>query len=349
MPEDKSDGGTFEALGLDRLRDELLGLLEAGAEHLADAAGKRISELAGQLTDVADGGSLAGVGSKLLKGESPLKALVSQKAKDAKDKVVGSVKKPFGGGGDGGGDGGGGRPGDIKATNIIESVDIGVPLRTVYDQWTQYEDFSTFTKGVQSVKGSDDVESKWTIKVCFSSRSWDATIQEQVPDERIMWTSEGSQGSTSGVVSFHEITPTLTRVVVVVEYYPSGFVEKTANLWRAAGRRLRLDLKHFQRNVTLAADEDLEGWRGEIRDGEVVRSHEDAKREEEEQRGNGEGGEADRDEGETDDDYDEDDGYEEGDDEGYDEEDDEEPDDGDDEEDQEPEQDRGRGEGRRRR
>lgn len=61
----------------------------------------------------------------------------------------------------------------------------------------------------------------------------------------------------------------------MVEYYPSGFFEKTGNIWRAQGRRLRLDLKHFMRYVTLSDDEDLEGWRGEIRDGEVVRSHEE--------------------------------------------------------------------------
>ncbi|MYS56874.1 polyketide cyclase, partial [Streptomyces sp. SID6013] len=74
--------------------------------------------------------------------------------------------------------------------------------------------------------------------------------------------------------------PRLTRVVVVVEYYPAGFFEKTGNLWRAQGRRLRLDLKHFARHVTLTDGEDVEGWRGEIRDGEVVRSHEEALEEE---------------------------------------------------------------------
>ena len=89
------------------------------------------------------------------------------------------------------------------------------------------------------------------------------------------------------MVSFHELAPTLTRIVLVVEYYPSGFFEKTGNLWRAQGRRMRLDFKHFQRYVTLT-DEEPEGWRGEIRDGEVVVSHEEAIEEEEaEQEENG--------------------------------------------------------------
>jgi hypothetical protein len=164
----------------------------------------------------------------------------------------------------------------------METVDIGVPLRTVYDQWTRLQDFSGFTKGVQSVSPHDEVTSDWTAKVAFSTRSWKATVQEQIPDQRIVWTSEGAKGSTTGVVTFHELAPRLTRVVVVVEYYPAGFFEKTGNLWRAQGRRLRLDLKHFARHVTLMGDdEDIEGWRGEIRDGEVVRSHEEALEEDE--------------------------------------------------------------------
>ncbi|MGW1798356.1 SRPBCC family protein, partial [Streptomyces sp. NPDC001984] len=122
--------------------------------------------------------------------------------------------------------------------------------------------------------------SDWKVKVGPSTRGWKATTQEQVPDERIVWTSEGAKGTTRGCVSFHELTSTLTRIVLVVEYYPSGFFEKTGNIWRAQGRRLRLDFKHFQRYVTLT-DEEPEGWRGEIRDGEVVRTHEEAIEEEE--------------------------------------------------------------------
>ncbi|MFD8276542.1 SRPBCC family protein [Streptomyces flaveolus] len=237
-----------------------------------------------------------------------------------------------GGGGGSGGRGKGRRGaqgGSIKATHIMETVDIGVPLRTVYDQWTQLQDFSSFTKGVRSVTPSDEVTSDWIVKVGPSSRSWKATVQEQVPDERIVWTSEGAKGSTRGAVSFHELAPRLTRVVVVVEYYPAGFFEKTGNLWRAQGRRLRLDLKHFARHVTLMDDEELEGWRGEIRDGEVVKSHEEALEEE-----NADGAEdEDRDEEGTDDEdgeYEQDEDEDEGDDEeGEYDEDEDEPDDDD--------------------
>jgi hypothetical protein len=151
------------------------------------------------------------------------------------------------------------------------------------------------------VSQKDEITSDWNLKVGPSSRSWKATVQEQIADDRIVWTSEGAKGSTRGAVTFHELAPRLTRIVVVVEYYPAGFFEKTGNLWRAQGRRLRLDLKHFARHVTLHGDEELEGWRGEIREGEVVRSHEEAM-EDEEARQDEEAGEGD--EGDEDGDYD---------------------------------------------
>jgi uncharacterized membrane protein len=261
--------------GLDRLREEFGVYLEAQMQKLADAAGSKLTDLTSSLTDVADnGGMLKGVGSRILGGESPAKAVVGEKAKDVKDKVVGKVKDVLGGGG-------GRKPSDTKVTNIIEVIDIGVPLRTAYDNWTQFEDFSSFMKGVRSVSQSDEIESDWNLKVGPSNRSWKATVLEQIPDDRIIWTSEGAKGTTRGAVSFHELVPSLTRIVVVVEYYPSGFFEKTGNIWRAQGRRLRLDLKLFQRYVTLAADEEVEGWRGEIRDSEVVRTHEEGLEEDE--------------------------------------------------------------------
>ncbi|MGP4000134.1 SRPBCC family protein [Streptomyces sp. 8N706] len=277
MAKSDQDTPAEGASGLDRLREEFTNYLEAQAQRMVEGAGEKLTDLVSGLGTGAGGGVLPAVGKRVLSGESPVKALVGEKAKSAKDTVVGKVKEKLGGGG-------GRKPSDVKVTNIVEVLDIGLPLRTVYNHWTQFEDFSSFMKGVRSVSQSDEIESDWKLKVGPSNRSWHATVLEQVPDERIMWTSEGAKGTTRGDVSFHELAPRLTRIVVVVEYYPSGFFEKTGNLWRAQGRRLRLDLKLFQRYVTLAAEEDVEGWRGEIRDSEVVRSHEEVLEEEERER-----------------------------------------------------------------
>ncbi|MET9887555.1 SRPBCC family protein [Streptomyces sp. NPDC006430] len=262
--------------GLDQLLEELGSFLGAQAGQLADKASDKLGEVTDQLQDVAQGNGklsdVAGIGGRMLQGDSPLKAMVGQGLGGLKDKVTDAASQMFGKGKKGRKSGG-------KVVNIVEFIDVGLPLRTVYDHWSQYEDFSGFAKGVRDVSRNDDTTSDWKVKVGPSTRGWKATVQEQVPDDRIVWTSEGAKGTTRGCVSFHELAPSLTRIVVVVEYYPSGFFEKTGNLWRAQGRRLRLDLKHFLRHVSLTTDEP-EGWRGEIRDGEVVRTHEEALEEE---------------------------------------------------------------------
>ncbi|SFF73884.1 SRPBCC family protein [Streptomyces mirabilis] len=274
MADKERDSGRGEGSGLDMLRDELTDFLGAQVEHLVDKAGEKLEDVTDQLLDTAEnGGSLLGIGGRILQGDSPLKAFVGEKAKGLKDNVMDKVKNVFGGGR-------GGKSGSTKVMNIIEVLDVGVPIRVAYNYWTQYEEFSDFTKGVRSVSRNDETASDWKVKVGPSTRGWKATVQEQVPDERIVWSTEGAKGTTHGCVSFHELTPDLTRIVLVVEYYPSGFFEKTGNLWRAQGRRLRLDFKNFQRYVTFA-DEEVEGWRGEIRDGEVIRSHEEVLEEEE--------------------------------------------------------------------
>ncbi|MDH6606299.1 putative membrane protein [Streptomyces sp. SAI-208] len=268
----------------DRLKAELQEYVAAQAQRMLVGVGRKLGETTGKLNDIAEGNSpgfaklaLDG-GRKLAEGKGPLRSALEVGAGRAKDSVVGAFKNL--GGGKGKRKGGAGQ----KPTVIIEYIDVGVDLRTAYDQWTQYQDFSTFAKGVKSANRADDTHTDWQAKIFWSNRGWKATTTEQVPDERIQWTSEGAKGTTKGVVSFHKLADKLTRVLLVIEYYPQGLFEKTGNIWRAQGRRARLDLKHFARFITLKGEAE-DGWRGEIRDGEVVKSHEDAVAEEEEAEG----------------------------------------------------------------
>ena len=270
----------------DRLKAEVQDYLAAQVTRLLTGVGTKLGETTGKLNDIADGKSpgfaklaLDG-GRKLAEGKSPMRAAFEVGAGKVKDNVVGAFKNLTGG--KGRKKGGGGQ----KPTVIIEYVDVGVPVRTAYDQWTQYQDFSTFAKGVKSANRADDTSSDWQLKVFWSNRSWKAKTTEQVPDDRISWTSEGAKGTTKGVVTFHELAGNLTRVILVIEYYPKGLFEKTGNIWRAQGRRARLDLKNYVRHITLKGEAD-DGWRGEIRDGEVVHSHEDAVAEEEQEQEEG--------------------------------------------------------------
>ncbi|MEU5633956.1 SRPBCC family protein [Streptomyces rishiriensis] len=284
----KADGGNplsglAQSEAADRLKGEVQDYLAAQATRLLTGMGHKLGETTNKLNDIAEGNSpgfaklaLDG-GKKIAEGKGPVRSALELGASRAKDKVTGALKNLGGGKG-----GKGKKSAGKKPTVIMETIDVGVPLRTAYDQWTQYQDFSTFAKGVKSANRADDTTSDWQAKVFWSNRSWKAKTTEQVPDDRIAWTSEGAKGTTKGVVSFHELAENLTRILLIIEYYPTGMFEKTGNIWRAQGRRARLDLKHFARFITIKG-EAQDSWRGEIRDGEVVRSHEDAVAEEEEE------------------------------------------------------------------
>ncbi|MFC8126909.1 SRPBCC family protein [Streptomyces sp. NPDC057302] len=267
--------GVVQSEAADRLKAEVQEYLGAQAQRLLVGVGHKLGATTGRLNDIADGNSpgfaklaLDG-GRKMAEGKGPLRSAIEVGAGRAKDSVIGAFKNMTGGKGRRKGGAG------SKPTVIMEFIDVGVPLRTAYDQWTQYQEFSTFAKGVKSANRADDTTSDWQAKVFWSSRSWKAHTTEQIADDRIAWTSEGAKGTTKGVVSFHSLAGNLTRVLLVLEYYPKGLFEKTGNIWRAQGRRARLDLKNFARFITIKGEAE-DGWRGEIRDGEVVHSHEDA-------------------------------------------------------------------------
>ncbi|MFE1172886.1 SRPBCC family protein [Streptomyces sp. NPDC058773] len=261
----------------EQLKEELQQYLQARAQHTVTRLGHKLGEGIGKLAEPGQGaggllGSLAKGGAALGAGTSPQRAALTAGASHLKDTVKGTLKDKvkglFGAGRKGGG-------GKSKRVTIVEDIDVGVPVREAYDQWTQFQEFSTFAKGVVSVETSDDTTSNWKVKVAKSTRSWRANVTEQVPDERISWTTEGAKGTVKGVVTFHRLTDNLTRVLLVLEYFPKGLFEKTGNIWRAQGRRARLDLKLY-RAFLMQRGEATDGWRGEIQDGEVVVEHADA-------------------------------------------------------------------------
>ncbi|MFH8884698.1 SRPBCC family protein [Streptomyces californicus] len=280
MPESTLSGlknDVVKSPATDRLKDELQNYLRARAEHAVTQLGHRLGDSVSKLAEPGGAGgalkSLAKGGQALGEGKSPGQAALSAGASHLKDTVKDKVKGLFGKGRKSGG-------GKSKSVTIVEDIDVGVPVREAYDQWTQFQEFSSFAKGVVSVEKADDTTSNWKVKVAKSTRSWKANVTEQVPDERITWTTEGAKGTVKGVVTFHAVTDDLTRVLLVLEYFPKGLFEKTGNIWRAQGRRARLDLKLYRKFIMMRG-EATDSWRGEIRDGEVVVSHDEAIEEEE--------------------------------------------------------------------
>jgi Polyketide cyclase / dehydrase and lipid transport len=270
---------------MDRLKSEAQGLVGALGNRAVASVRDKLSGTTDRLTDYVEGGGGPGLmaavtGAKsAAEGKSPTRSLLSGGMAGLKEKVAGLFGR--------GGKGGGSRK--LKLINIVESLDVGVPVTVAYNQWTQYSDFPKFTKKVENVDQNKNEENKtnWKAQVFWSHRTWEATVVEQVPDDRIIWRSKGQKGHVDGTVTFHELAPNLTRILLVLEYHPQGLFERTGNLWRAQGRRARLEFKHFRRHIMtegiLHAD-DLEGWRGTIHDGEVVESHEDAMEREERER-----------------------------------------------------------------
>jgi uncharacterized membrane protein len=243
---------------------------KARGQVAARRVGDRLSGVTGSLNDTAEGGGFkaAAAGSavsRLVQGQSPVKAALGGVGAGIKEKLSGLFGRSKSGG----------AGGNKKFMSIIEDVTVGVPVDVAYDQWTQFQEFASFMKGVDSVDQTDEVNSNWRVKVAKSRRNWRATVTEQIPDRKIAWTTEGGKGTTKGVVTFHPLADDLTQVLLVMEYYPQGLFEKTGNIWRAQGRRARLDLKNFRRFI-MQRGEATGSWRGEIRDGEVVRGPDEA-------------------------------------------------------------------------
>jgi uncharacterized membrane protein len=264
--------GILDELPVDRLKGELQHALSAAAGRTAEVAGDKISDLTERLTDVAANGGVAGKvlaegGKAAATGGSPLMGALKGGVMGVKDKAVEAVT-----GGSGGSGGSKGQKNPVKATTIIESIDVGVPIDVVYNQWTQFQDFSGFMKKVERVEQKSDEKLDFKAKILWSHRTWEATILEQVPQDKIVWRSKGQKGHVDGSVTFHELAPNLTRVLVVLEYYPQGLFERVGNIWRAQGRRTRVELKHFQRHVMVHLIQDadeVDGWQGEIHGGRV--------------------------------------------------------------------------------
>ena len=146
---------------------------------------------------------------------------------------------------------------------VTEHVDVAVPVRTAYNQWTQFEAFPRFMEGVTEVRQVSDTMTHWTTEVGGVKREFDARITEQLPDERVAWTSTGGDVKQAGVVTFHRLDDSHARVTAQMELEPEGMVEKAADATGLISRRVKADLKRFKEFVEDRGSE-TGGWRGEV-------------------------------------------------------------------------------------
>jgi uncharacterized membrane protein len=147
-------------------------------------------------------------------------------------------------------------------STIEQSIDVAVPVRTAYNQWTQFEDFPRFMDGVEEVRQLDDTHLHWRTRVGGRAKEFDAEITEQLPDERIAWSStEGVD--QAGVVTFHRVDDGRTRIMLQLEAEPEGAVEKAGDALGLLKRRVKGDLERFKQMIEERGAE-TGGWRGEV-------------------------------------------------------------------------------------
>ena len=148
-------------------------------------------------------------------------------------------------------------------SKVEKSIDVNVPVRTAYNQWTQFEQFPQFMEGVREVKQLDDKRLLWRAEIAGKEKSWEAEISEQVPDMRIAWHSI-SGAPNAGVVTFHRLSDDTTRIMLQMEYDPEGFVENVGDALGAASLRITGDLERFKSFIESRGTE-TGAWRGEIK------------------------------------------------------------------------------------
>ena len=152
-------------------------------------------------------------------------------------------------------------------SNITKSIDVDVPVRVAYNQWTQFEEFPRFMEGVEAVQQLDNRRLHWKANIAGKTEEWDAVITEQEPDMRVAWTNT-TGAKNAGVVTFHKLDDHKTRVTLQLDYDPEGVVENVGDKLGFVGRRVEGDLKRFKEFIE-ARGQATGAWRGEIKDSQV--------------------------------------------------------------------------------
>jgi uncharacterized membrane protein len=147
-------------------------------------------------------------------------------------------------------------------STIEESIEVQVPVRTAYNQWTQFEEFPRFMEGVEEVRQVDDTHLHWKADIAGQAREWDAEITEQHPDERVAWKSTGG-AQHAGVVTFHRIGDEQARVMLQLDVEPEGVTEQVGDKLGFVKRRVKGDLARFKELIEARGSE-TGGWRGEV-------------------------------------------------------------------------------------
>jgi uncharacterized membrane protein len=147
-------------------------------------------------------------------------------------------------------------------SQVIETVDVDVPVDQAYNQWTQFETFPQFLSYVKEITQQDDTHNHWTVNIGGVQREFDTVVTEQHPDERVAWTTVEGKGH-AGVVTFHKLAPAQTRVTVQLDWEAESFAEKVGEVLNIDDHAIKKDLKHFKEFIESRPGE-TGAWRGDV-------------------------------------------------------------------------------------
>lgn len=148
-------------------------------------------------------------------------------------------------------------------SQIQQSVDVDVPVRVAYNQWTQFETFPSFMSGVESVTQVDDTRSHWVTDIAGVTREFDTEVTEQHPDERVAWRSVDGESKHAGAVTFHRLDENKTRVMIQIDWEPSDLVEKVGSAVKVDEHQVKKDAERFKEFIESRGSE-TGGWRGDV-------------------------------------------------------------------------------------
>jgi ribosome-associated toxin RatA of RatAB toxin-antitoxin module len=151
---------------------------------------------------------------------------------------------------------------------VEKAIEVRRPVRTVYNQWTQFEEFPEFMAGVKEVRQIDDTHVHWHAEIWGKDKEWDAEIIEQVPDQRISWRST-SGAYNEGTVRFEPLGPDSTRVRLEMAYEPEGVVENVGDAIGIFSGRVQNTIEDFKDFIE-SRKQETGAWRGEVRDGRAA-------------------------------------------------------------------------------
>ncbi|GGQ89693.1 SRPBCC family protein [Streptomyces flaveolus] len=148
-------------------------------------------------------------------------------------------------------------------SQVEQSIEVRVPVRTAYNQWTQFESFPEFMNGVERIEQRGDTLTHWVTSVDGVHREFDAEITEQIPDERVAWTTVSGEARQAGAVTFHRLDDDRTKVMLRMEFQPEGVTEKVGDKLGVVQRQTKGDLERFKRFIE-ARGRETGGWRGTV-------------------------------------------------------------------------------------